>query len=413
MGLLGEVVKSILHPSEIAAMFRLKYGGHIPKTMASRNMPMRRMEGRDFCYAMLNRVSRSFALVIQQLPWELRDPICIFYLVLRGLDTIEDDMKLELKTKSALLLDFHNIIEKDGWNMEGIGDTPDYVLLMEQFDKVIVAYKKLKPEYQAAIKLITKKMGKGMNDFAEKMGVDTMKEWDLYCHYVAGLVGHGLSALFSASGLEKKSLAKELDVSNHMGLFLQKTNIIRDYLEDLEEGRIFWPKEAWKKYAATISWFADNPDNQRSVACLNELVTNALAHIPECVKYMKMIEDPMNFRFCAIPQVMAIATLSEVYNNVNVFKGVVKIRKGTSCRIILEIKDYSNVRDYFRTFLNSIKSRVPRTDPSARQTHQAIEDAFRALGTGPRPSCSSTYFNAAIASGAVISYAYLYTQRLL
>lgn len=28
-----------------------------------------------------------------------------------------------------------------------------------------------------------------------------------------------------------------------MGLFLQKTNIIRDYLEDQQEGREFWPRE--------------------------------------------------------------------------------------------------------------------------------------------------------------------------
>ena len=32
--------------------------------------------------------------------------------------------------------------------------------------------------------------------------VHTSKDWDLYCHYVAGLVGIGLSGLFSASGLE-------------------------------------------------------------------------------------------------------------------------------------------------------------------------------------------------------------------
>lgn len=28
-----------------------------------------------------------------------------------------------------------------------------------------------------------------------------------------------------------------------MGLFLQKTNIIRDYLEDYVDGRAFWPQE--------------------------------------------------------------------------------------------------------------------------------------------------------------------------
>lgn len=60
---------------------------------------------------------------------------------------------------------------------------------------------------------------------------------------MAGLVGVGLSRLFSASGLEKDVVGKDEKLANSMGLFLQKTNIIRDYLEDVEQGRLFWPKE--------------------------------------------------------------------------------------------------------------------------------------------------------------------------
>lgn len=36
-----------------------------------------------------------------------------------------------------------------------------------------------------------------------------------------------------------------------MGLFLQKTNIIRDYLEDYVDGRAFWPQDVWKKHSKT------------------------------------------------------------------------------------------------------------------------------------------------------------------
>lgn len=38
------------------------------------------------------QVSRSFAAVIQQLPKVLAKDVMVFYLVLRGLDTVEDDM---------------------------------------------------------------------------------------------------------------------------------------------------------------------------------------------------------------------------------------------------------------------------------------------------------------------------------
>jgi farnesyl-diphosphate farnesyltransferase len=63
--------------------------------------------GLAFCYDMLNRVSRSFAVVIQQLPDRLRDAVCVFYLVLRALDTVEDDMALDDAVKLPLLRCFH------------------------------------------------------------------------------------------------------------------------------------------------------------------------------------------------------------------------------------------------------------------------------------------------------------------
>jgi len=54
---------------------------------------------------------------------------------------------------------------------------------------------------------------------------------------VAGLVGIGLSDLFASAQLESPEFADMESLSNHMGLFLQKTNIIRDYLEDIDEVR--------------------------------------------------------------------------------------------------------------------------------------------------------------------------------
>jgi hypothetical protein len=41
--------------------------------------------------------------------------------------------------------------------------------------------------------------------------------------------------------------AEVVDLSNAMGLYLQKTNIIRDYLEDISQKppRIFYPRDVW------------------------------------------------------------------------------------------------------------------------------------------------------------------------
>lgn len=85
------------------------------------------------------------------------------------------------------------------------------------------------------------------SDAWQDLSVSLLKSlhWNLlqYCHYVAGLVGIGLSRLFSASEFEDPLVGEDTECANSMGLFLQKTNIIRDYLEDQLEGREFWPQE--------------------------------------------------------------------------------------------------------------------------------------------------------------------------
>lgn len=66
------------------------------------------------------------------------------------------------------------------------------------------------------------------------------------------------------------------------------------------------------------------------------MVTDALGCVPECLKYMELLKNKQVFRFCAIPQVMAIATLADLYNNPKVFTGVVKIRKGLAVKLLNE-----------------------------------------------------------------------------
>jgi len=44
--------------------------------------------------------------------------ICLFYLVLRALDTIEDDMTIPIEKKVPLLVNFHKILYQKGWNFK-------------------------------------------------------------------------------------------------------------------------------------------------------------------------------------------------------------------------------------------------------------------------------------------------------
>lgn len=373
------MIKSAHHPSELMAMLKIKFSGKVPHDhKEGLEVLAKKLNHRDFCYAALNKVSRSFAVVIQQLPRELKDPVCVFYLVLRGLDSVEDDMTYPAEKRMPLLRNFHEKCFEKAWKLIGVGDSDDYRTLLANFDKVIHLFLQLDESYQFVIADICKQMGNGMADYAERK-VNTLEDYDHYCHYVAGLVGIGLSALFSASGLEIKRLQQETDLANSMGLLLQKTNISRDYYEDLHLGRVFWPKQIWGKYATQLEEFHDKPSSPESLACINEMVTNALQHVSNCILYLHLLKNPQVFRFCAIPQVMAMATLAKIYNNPNVYTEVVKIRKGIAAKMMIDTTNMERVRFYMEKFVREIQSKMSESDPNYALTRKRLNRIIEAL----------------------------------
>jgi farnesyl-diphosphate farnesyltransferase len=321
-------------------------------------------EDLKFCYDILTHVSRSFAAVIIQLNEELRDAVCLFYLVLRGLDTVEDDMSVAVSVKEEILPKFHEKLQLPDWHIDGIGKGKERTLL-EEFYRVSRECQKLKPEYLEVISDICHKMALGMVHFL-KNEVVVKADYDLYCHYVAGLVGHGLTRLFASSGLEDPAIAKDLRIANSMGLFLQKANIIRDYYEDIveEPPRMFWPKEIWGNYAEKLADLKPKENKQKAVECLNAMVADALQHLPECVDYMASLKEQSVIFFCAIPQVMAIATLAQLHNNAKVFTEKVKIRKGLACKIIRYCDTLPNALRMFLAHVAEIESTLQPADPS-------------------------------------------------
>jgi farnesyl-diphosphate farnesyltransferase len=70
----------------------------------------------------------------------------MFYLVLRGLDTIEDDMTIPDDVKQPLLRSFHEKTVTPGWTFSDSGpDEKDRQLLVE-YDVVVEEINLLTPE---------------------------------------------------------------------------------------------------------------------------------------------------------------------------------------------------------------------------------------------------------------------------
>jgi len=342
-----------MHLDEVWSAISLLYVNPLKSNLESDNIKKSfNPDDLAFCDDILCKVSRSFAAVIRQLPSELLVDVLIFYLVLRALDTIEDDMTFFASNdeKVKVLLSFHKTALVDPkWTMTGCGEG-DERRLLEEFPKCHSVFASLREDSRRVISDITLRMATGMAEFVDKdlgQGTVDVKQYNRYCHFVAGLVGEGLSRLFSASGLEKPSLATELYLSDQMGLFLQKTNIIRDYLEDYVDGRAFWPQSVWKKYSASgdLGYFANPATVEHETAalnCIDELVTDALELVPDCLSYLSKLRCAEVFRFCAIPQVMAIATLDKCYHNKSRKKGFEDPsyeRTVKACNTILELTE--------------------------------------------------------------------------
>ncbi|KXX79665.1 putative squalene synthase [Madurella mycetomatis] len=365
MGAAQKAIYFLFHPNQLRSIIQWKvWHDPVHRRDLSKETPTEKS-----CFRFLEMTSRSFAAVIQELNPELLMPICIFYLVLRGLDTIEDDMTLDIKEKEPLLRNFHELMEQDGWTFDKNGPNEKDRELLVHFDDVIVELKKVKKPYHAIIKDITVKMGNGMADYAVNAefnanGVDTIEEYELYCHYVAGLVGEGLTRLFVESQLANPQLLVRMDLTESMGQFLQKTNIIRDVHEDWVDKRRFWPKEIWSKYVDNWDDLFAPKNREKALQCSSHMVLNALKHADECLFYMAGIRDQSVFNFVAIPQSMAIATLELCFRNPAMFERNIKITKGDACQLMLEsTQNLRVVCEVFRRYVRRIHKKNDPRDP--------------------------------------------------
>ncbi|KAF4626599.1 hypothetical protein G7Y89_g11559 [Cudoniella acicularis] len=362
MGILGQVLYLAVHPNQLRSIIQWKMWHELAYTRD----PSKESATLKDCFKWLKMTSRSFATVVQELNPDLVVPVVLYYLVLRGLDTIEDDMTISLEEKEPLLRNFETILEKDGWTYDKNGPNEKDRELLVHFDDVITEFKLIDPKYRDTIKDITHKMGNGMADYASNAehninSVNTIKEYELYCHYVAGLVGDGLTRFFVEGGFVNPALSNRPELAESMGQFLQKTNIIRDVREDFDDKRRFWPKEIWSKHVDKFDDLFDPKHREAALACSSEMVLNSLRHTEECLFYMAGIKEQGVFNFVAIPQAMAIATLELVFQNPQIFETNVKITKGDAAQLMIESSQ--NLRTYCGKVEQFIESIYPSQDP--------------------------------------------------
>ncbi|KAL5788597.1 hypothetical protein ACOSP7_005546 [Xanthoceras sorbifolium] len=297
---LREILK---HPDELYYLVKLK----MALRGAEKHIPTEPHWA--FCHAMVYKFLRN-ALIFQQFETKIRDAVCVFFLVLRVLDTVEYDTSIPTEVKVPMLIDFYRHLSDIDWHHSCGTRNLDKVVVHE-FHHVSTAFMELEKGHQETIVDFTRRMGAGMAKFIARRYIATMDDYDEYCHYSAELVEIGLFKLFNPSRKQDPHMEK---LCGSTFIFYQKRDMIEDYLEDINEipkPRIFWPREIYSKYVDNIKLLIDQ---------------YALKHAGDCLNHLSTLNDDAALQFFGALAVKGMGTLVLCYSNIQVFKN--KVRYG-------------------------------------------------------------------------------------
>ena len=228
--------------------------------------------------------SRSFSLPILKLDDRFRVPVMVEYNLNKTIDTIEDSTGLEPDEKIYLITTFCQFLERDNYSTEVqnrmLEVTPEEeAFVFKNYEATISLYNTLSTEEKELARRWTGEMAEGMCTFLKKP-IKTHHDLNDYCYYVAGTVGLYLTNLLKLNGSNvSDEIFERLSVTAvSFGLFQQKLNIIRDFIEDkITKKRSFWPQ----------SYFEEEKDNVR---ILNRMCFDVLKNdIPRAIEYFGLL----------------------------------------------------------------------------------------------------------------------------
>lgn len=299
-------------------------------------------------HEMLRKVSRTFALSIEQLPGVLGEAVAIAYLLFRVADCIEDHPSLRRERKAELLHLWARVLRKECQSCELTGalselDGSDPEVYIAQHAGEILAYLSgLPDELAETLMNHVHKTSIGMARWQEHGPyVQDENEMDDYMHEVAGRVGYLLTDLFSWHSPSIGALKEKLmPLGREFGLALQTVNIIRGMRKDYERGWVFVPAAFYRAFGLTRESLFDPANSDRAMKVIDMLADKAERHLFNGLRYTALL-PPMerNIRlFCIWPLLFAVKTLALSRNNHSVMTSEAKITRAQVTRIVYTSK---------------------------------------------------------------------------
>ncbi|MBI3603997.1 MAG: squalene/phytoene synthase family protein [Nitrospirae bacterium] len=308
---------------------------------------------------LLKRVSRSFYLTLNVLPYSVRAPIGLAYLFARAADTIADTDLIDRGNRLLLLKRFKQQFagEQVDWGevraiqaaLAPCQTASAERTLLERLEDCFRLYLDVAAEDRKRIRTLMGTLTKGMEmdltvfpgqTTQELAALPTVDELDRYTYYVAGCVGEFWTAMTCAHrpALAGWNQAEMAAVGVRFGKGLQLTNILKDLARDLQRGRCYVPASLLKEAVLTPQDLLNKAHLQRVRPVLDKLVRMALDHLDQGWLYTMAIPRwEVRLRLaCMWPILFAGATLQRLTSSPDWLdtSAALKISKGHVYRVM-------------------------------------------------------------------------------
>jgi len=295
-------------------------------------------------YEMLHRVSRTFALSIEQLPGMLREATTVAYLLFRVADSIEDHDMLDATTKARLLRLWADVLHSRAQvsaltgELSRLDGADPEVYVAQHADTVIEQLQALPEAHRRILVSHVYETSLGMARWQEHGPfVRDEAEMDDYMHEVAGRVGWLLTDVFA---LHSPAIAAQRDtcmqLGREFGLALQTVNILRGMRKDFERGWIFVPESFCRVAGLDSVQLFDPAHETAALQVVGMLAGKARRHLDNGIAYIRLLpRSQRSIRlFCIWPLLFAARTLALSLSNPEVLRTEAKITRSEVKRIV-------------------------------------------------------------------------------
>jgi farnesyl-diphosphate farnesyltransferase len=277
---------------------------------------------KDLGGPVLASVSRSFYLSIRLLPRKLRAPVGLAYLLARASDTIADSTEAPEAARLQHLAAFARMIRTG--KTEGLAELqhdihtphPGETMLLCNLERCLEWLGQLENKDRGEIVDVLEKIIRGQTLDLERFGggghvvaLQSAEELEEYTYLVAGCVGEFWTrvCLNHLPGCSSLGLADLRKLGAEYGKGLQLVNILRDFPEDLRNGRCYLPEPELRAAGTSPTPLLDAPAKAQPV--YDHWRARATAQLEAGYEYIATLRSARLRAACFLPWYLGLRTL--------------------------------------------------------------------------------------------------------